>query len=246
MDRPMDEKMVLITGAGRRRGMGAAAARKLAGQGAKVFIADICDEEGLAVASEIGAGCRYLHLDVTRPEDWRAALEIVDEEDGFLGLVNNAAYYAPGTVNDATDEDFDRHMQVNQLGPFMGMKIAAPLMRRRGGGSIVNVSSTSGLKASARAIAYCGTKWALRGMTKAAAVELARDGIRVNSIHPGPVGTDMIDIYSKEEQQARTALVPLKRNGTPEEIADLIAFLLSDASAYMTGSEIAIDGGITL
>jgi len=141
---------------------------------------------------------------------------------------------------------FEAHMRVNQLGPFLGMKAVVPLMEKSGGGSIANISSTAGLRGSPGAMAYSATKWALRGMTKAAAVDLAPRKIRVNSIHPGPIDTEMLSIRSPEQNAARLELVPMKRMGTAEEIANLVVYLLSDESGYVTGAEVAIDGGATL
>lgn len=241
----MDGRVFLITGAGREGGQGAAEAELLLSRGASVIIGDVTQDEGLAVAARLDARCRYVHLDVTSPEDWAAAMAAAEELGGLHGLVNNAAVYVPGHLEETTPEEFMLHMRVNQLGPFLGMKAAVPLLEKTGG-SIVNVSSSSGLKGSARSIAYCGTKWALRGMTKAVALDLGPRGIRVNSIHPGPVETRMIMGWDEATRAARTATVPLRRNGKVTEVADLVAFLLSDQALFITGAEIAIDGGITL
>ena len=141
---------------------------------------------------------------------------------------------------------FERHMRVNQLGCFLGMKAVVSLMEQSGSGSIVNISSTAGLRGSPGAIAYSATKWALRGVTKAAAVDLAPRKIRVNSIHPGPIDTEMLKVRTLEQNASRLQLVPMKRMGTADEVASLVAFLLSDESGYITGAEVAIDGGATL
>lgn len=240
-------KTVLITGAGRRRGQGAAEAAFLIERGARVVVGDIADAEGAALAQELGAACRYVHLDVTSEADWQAAIAAAEALGGALnGLVNNAAVYIPNRLADISAAEFNLHMQVNQLGAFLGMKYAAAALARAGGGSIVNVSSSAGLKGSARALAYCATKWALRGMTKAVAQDLGKQSIRVNSIHPGPIDTGMLDGFSAEQRAQRAAIVPLGREGTVAEVAELVAFLLSDRSAFITGAEIAIDGGITL
>lgn len=182
---------------------------------------------------------------MSREEDWEAALRAAGR-GGLHGLINNAAYYRPNPLRQASAQEFSAHMSVNQLGVFLGMKLAAPLLEAAGGGSIVNVSSTAGLKGSPRAIAYCASKWAVRGMTKAAAVDLAAIKVRVNSIHPGPIATPMLDVFTPEQRRQRTDLVPLRREGTVAEVAALALFLLSDESAFITGAEIAIDGGITL
>jgi 3alpha(or 20beta)-hydroxysteroid dehydrogenase len=141
---------------------------------------------------------------------------------------------------------FERHMRVNQLGCFLGMKAVVPPMERSGGGSIVNISSVAGLRGSPGAIAYSATKWALRGMTKAAAIDLAPRKIRVNSVHPGPIDTEMLSVQTPEQSQRRLQAVPMKRRGTAEEVASLVLFLLSEESGYITGAEVAIDGGATL
>lgn len=235
-------KVILISGAGRKRGQGAAEARKLVDRGAAVLIGDICDDEGADVVSEIGTSCRYVHLDVTSEADWQKAVEAAAQLGQLSGLVNNAAVYIPKPLAETSSEQFNLHMQVNQYGAFLGMKVVAPILAKHGGGSIVNVSSVAGLKGSPGAIAYCSTKWAVRGMSKAAAVDLARFNIRVNSIHPGPIDTDMIASISAERRRR----VPLGRDGSPDEVADLVCFLLSDSSVYITGAEITIDGGAVL
>lgn len=246
MDREFDGKVILISGAGRARGQGAGEAQFLAARGARVILGDICDDEGRTVAEKIGANARYVHLDVTDEAHWSAALDVARSWGGLHGLVNNAAVYIPKPLLEATKDEFALHMQVNQLGSFLGMKHCAPLIADSGGGSIVNVSSTAGLKGSARALAYSATKWALRGMSKAAAVDLARFGIRVNSIHPGPIETPMLDGFTPEQRKQRMQIVPLKREGTVEEVAELVAFLLSTRSGFITGAEISIDGGLTV
>jgi 3alpha(or 20beta)-hydroxysteroid dehydrogenase len=217
----------------------------LVAAGARVLIGDICDE-GRDVASDLGERCRYVRLDVTKEEGWMEALAAAKQWGGLHGLVNNAAVYIPKRLADTSSQEFELHMQVNQLGSFLGMKLASPLMAESGGGSIVNVSSTAGLRGSARAIAYCATKWALRGMTKAAAVDLARFGIRVNSFHPGPIETGMLAGSTAAQRAQRISMVPLEREGTVDEVAELVSFLLSERSSYITGAEIAIDGGLTL
>lgn len=233
---------VLITGAA--RGQGEAEARALVAEGARVLITDVLDEAGATLAAELGPMASYRRLDVTSEADWGAAMEAAGGR--LNGLVNNAAYYAPNFLRQATTKEFVTHMMVNQLGPFLGMKFAAPLLEAAGGGSIVNVSSTAGLKGSPRSIAYCGTKWAVRGMTKAAAADLAGIKVRVNSIHPGPIETPMLEAFTPEQRRQRMEIVPLRREGKTEEVARLVLFLLSSESAYITGAEIAIDGGVTL
>jgi 3alpha(or 20beta)-hydroxysteroid dehydrogenase len=237
-------KVVLISGGA--RGQGAAEARLLVAEGAKVVIGDVLAEDGQRLAVELGPAARFLHHDVTSEADWSAAVEAAVAFGGLHGMVNNAGIYIPRSLMETDAALFERHTRVNQLGCFLGMKAVVPAMQRAGGGSIINISSTAGLRGSPGAFAYSATKWALRGMTKAAAIDLASRGIRVNSVHPGPIDTDMLKVRTPEENAARTQLVPMKRMGTAEEVARLVLFLLSDDSAYMTGAEVSIDGGVSL
>jgi 3alpha(or 20beta)-hydroxysteroid dehydrogenase len=163
---------------------------------------------------------------------------------GLNGLVNNAGIYRPTTIQETDAALMEAHFRVNQLGVFLGLKMAAPLLKRCNGGSIVNISSTAGLQGIPNAIAYVGTKWAVRGMTKAAAIELASSNIRVNSVHPGLIDTEMLS--AREDLDRRAALIPLKRMGTAADVAHLVLFLLSDESAYITGAEISVDGALSL
>ena len=148
----------------------------------------------------------------------------------------------PAALMETDDALWQRHIQINQYGCFLGMKAVVPAMERSGGGSIVNISSVAGLKGSPGSFAYAATKWALRGMTKSAAIDLGGRKIRVNSVHPGPIDTDMIAFRTPEQREERMKQVPMHRYGTPEEVAQLVAFLLSDESSYITGAEISIDG----
>jgi 3alpha(or 20beta)-hydroxysteroid dehydrogenase len=237
-------KIVLISGGA--RGQGAAEARLFVAEGAKVVIGDVLEAEGQRLAAELGNAVVFVRQDVTREEDWATAIDAAAALGGLHGLVNNAGIYQPKTLMETDTALFERHMRVNQLGCFLGMQAVVPLMERSGGGSIVNVSSVAGLRGSPGAIAYSATKWALRGMTKAAAVDLAPRRIRVNSIHPGPIDTEMLNVRTPEQNQRRLQAVPMKRMGTAEEVANLVLFLLSDESGYITGAEVAIDGGATL
>ena len=237
-------KIILISGGA--RGQGAAEARACIAEGARVVIGDVLDDAGKALAAQLGNGAVYIHHDVTKEEDWDAAVKAAEAMGGLHGLVNNAGIYRPARLMDTDAALFEAHMRVNQLGPFLGMKAVVPLMEKSGGGSIANISSTAGLRGLPGCIAYSGTKWALRGMTKAAAADLAPRKIRVNSIHPGPIDTEMLHVHTSEQKEARLQFVPMKRMGTAEEIANLVVYLLSDESGYVTGAEIAIDGGATL
>ncbi|MDB5400608.1 MAG: hypothetical protein JWQ55_2626 [Rhodopila sp.] len=238
-------KIILISGGA--RGQGAAEARLFVAEGAKVVIGDVLEAEGQRLAAELGNAAVFVRQDVTRENDWAKATDAATILGGGLhGLVNNAGIYQPNTLMDTDTELFERHMRVNQLGCFLGMKAVVPLMEKSGGGSIVNISSVAGLRGSPGAIAYSATKWALRGMTKAAAVDLAPRKIRVNSIHPGPIDTEMLNVRTPEQNQRRLQAVPMKRMGTAQEVANLVLFLLSEESGYITGAEVAIDGGATL
>ncbi|MFM2151081.1 MAG: hypothetical protein RLZZ187_3387 [Pseudomonadota bacterium] len=237
-------KVALITGAA--RGMGAAEARLFAAEGAKVVLTDVLEAEGRAVAAEIGAAARWHHHDVTREEDWAAAIALARQDFGGLDvLVNNAGIYQPSPLAHCETALFERIWRVNQLGVFLGMRAAVPAMRARGGGAIVNISSIAGLRGFPGAVAYVGTKWAVRGMTKTAAVELAPDRIRVNSVHPGLIDTPMIAANTPEVNAGVVAATPLKRAGSAEEVARLVLFLASEEASYITGAEVAVDGGWT-
>ena len=246
----MDGKVALISGGA--RGQGAAEARIFAQEGAKVVIGDVLDVDGTRVAAEIaesGGDALFVHLDVTNEDDWRTAIETAVASFGKLDvLVNNAAIWRGGRVEDTTVEDWDTIMDVNARGVFLGTKLAIPEMRKAGGGSIINISSTAGLVGGPRSTAYPASKGAVRLFTKATAVQYAQEDIRANSIHPGPIETTMIqEVWqgmesNREESLART---PLGRIGTPDDIAYGALFLASDESSYMTGSELVIDGGST-
>jgi 3alpha(or 20beta)-hydroxysteroid dehydrogenase len=243
MDR-LKGKVILISGGA--RGQGAAEARLFVAEGAQVVIGDVLEAEGHQLLSELGSSANFVRQDVTQERDWETAIDAAASLGGLHGLVNNAGIYQPRSLMETDSELFERHTRVNQLGCFLGMKAVVPLMEQSGGGSIVNISSVAGLRGSPGALAYSATKWALRGMTKAAAIDLAPRKIRVNSVHPGPIDTDMLKVRTPEQNQQRLQLVPMKRMGTPEEVASLVLFLLSDESGYVTGAEIAIDGGATL
>jgi 3alpha(or 20beta)-hydroxysteroid dehydrogenase len=240
----LNGKVILISGGA--RGQGAAEARLFVAEGARVVIGDVLEAEGRKLASELGPAAVFLRQDVTQETDWAATVNAAEKLGGLHGLVNNAGIFQPRALMETDSELFERHMRVNQLGCFLGMKAVVPLMERSGGGSIANISSVAGLRGSPGAIAYSATKWALRGMTKAAAVDLAPRRIRVNSVHPGPIDTEMLKVRTPEQNRQRLEQVPMKRMGTAEEVARLVLFLLSDESGYITGAEVTIDGGATL
>ena len=242
-------KVAIITGAA--RGQGAEEARMFAKEGAKVVLADVTDQEGTAVAAEIaemGGAALYVHLDVTNEDEWDAAVQSAVASFGKLDiLVNNAGIWRRGHVLETSSDQWDDIMDVNAKGVFLGTKAAIPEMRKAGGGSIVNISSTAGLVGSKTSAAYSASKGAVRIFTKSTAVQYAAEGIRANSIHPGPIDTDMgdqvwPDAASKVASVTRTAL---NRMGTPEDIAYGALYLASDESSFVTGSELVIDGGVT-
>lgn len=238
------DQVFLISGGA--RGLGEAQARQLVAEGARVVIGDVLTDVGLALAVELGSACLFQPLDVTSEAQWAAAVATAEQLGPLSGLVNNAGVYTPMSLLDTDTAQFERHTRVNQLGTFLGMRAAVPAFERAGGGAIVNMSSTVALRSAPNSIAYTASKWAVRGMTKAAALELADRHIRVNSVHPGVIDTDMISIRSHEDNLRRVQQVPMKRLGTKEEIAKLVLFLLSEDSRYMTGSEVAMDGGAAL
>ncbi|MBC51558.1 MAG: cyclopentanol dehydrogenase [Chloroflexi bacterium] len=236
---------------GAARGQGAEEARMFAKEGAKVVLADVTDQEGTAVAAEIaemGGDALYVHLDVTNEDEWDAAVQSAVASFGKLDiLVNNAGIWRRGHVLETSSDQWDDIMDVNAKGVFLGTKAAIPEMRKAGGGSIVNISSTAGLVGSKTSAAYSASKGAVRIFTKSTAVQYAAEGIRANSIHPGPIDTDMgdqvwPDAASKSASVTRTAL---NRMGTPEDIAYGALYLASDESSFVTGSELVIDGGVT-
>jgi 3alpha(or 20beta)-hydroxysteroid dehydrogenase len=243
----LDGKVAMITGAA--RGQGAAAGRVFHAEGARVILLDVRDDLGKSVASELGDRARYQRADVTSQADWAAAVRTAEEEFGPVSvLLNNAAVLRRGTVENTTREDFTQLMDINVWGCLLGMQEVIPSMRRAGGGSIINVSSTGGLIGQAGATGYTASKFAVRGLTKAAAIELAPD-IRVNSLHPGWVDTLMVrdpSVTSDEDYNERLRpVVPMGRAAQPEELARAALFLASDLSSYLTGSELVVDGGRT-
>jgi len=244
----LDGKVALITGGA--RGMGKSHVRHFVEQGAKVVFGDVLDDRGETVAEALGAqSCRYLHHDVTSEADWARAVAAAVETFGGLDVcVNNAGVLAFGSITEMPLADFRRIMDVNAVGCWLGMKSAAGPMKAAGAGSIVNISSIEGLTGAAECSAYAASKFAVRGMTKAAAQELGRFGIRVNSVHPGGILTRMVlenaETMDPERGERYFKALPLGRFGEPIEISRLVAFLASDESSYCTGSEFVADGGI--
>jgi 3alpha(or 20beta)-hydroxysteroid dehydrogenase len=231
-------KVALISGGA--RGMGESHARMLVAEGAKVVIGDIRDDEGAALASELGDAVRYVHLDVTDPSDWAAAAATAVSEFGTVNvLVNNAAIINYGPVKTFDLTKWQRVLDVNVTGTLLGIQASVDPMIAAGGGSIVNISSIEGLRGSPWVHAYATSKWAVRGLTKSAALELAPNNIRVNSIHPGFIRTAMT---AKLPQDALN--IPLGRAGEPQDVSSFVLFLASDESSYATAAEFVVDGGL--
>ncbi|HUS25032.1 MAG TPA: SDR family oxidoreductase [Candidatus Binatia bacterium] len=232
-------KTALVTGAA--RGMGAATARVFAQEGAKVFAADVLDDDGEKLAKD--AGITYLHLDVTDEAQWQSVLQRCGTLDV---LVNNAGVLLFKALRDTSRAEFERVLNVNLLGTFLGTKLAGTAMAQRKRGSIVNISSVDGMKAANGLAAYCASKWGIRGLTKVAAMELGHQGVRVNSVHPGGIDTAMGNPYAepKAKVNQRYGMVPMQRVGDAEEVARVSLFLASDESSYLCGAEIAVDGGM--
>ncbi len=246
----LEGKSCLISGGS--KGLGAAQARLFVREGARVAVGDIRDSDGARLVDELrasGADALYVRLDVTSEADWESAVSAVIAEFGALDvLVNNAGIYNRAPVEETTLEEWERVMDVNSTGVFLGTKHAIPAMRRSGGGSIVNMSSVAGLVGSRTQTVYNASKGAVRLLTKSTAVQYAPAGIRANSVHPGVIETDMINevIRTEEERATRMSLTPIGRFGTAEDVANGVLFLASDEASYVTGAELVIDGGLTV
>ncbi|WP_075981382.1 glucose 1-dehydrogenase [Bacillus massilinigeriensis] len=239
----LENKVAIITGAA--QGMGAAHAKLFVEQGAKVVLTDLNEEKGQALATELGENAIFVKQNVTSEDDWNNVLAVAEEKFGQVNvLVNNAGITMAKSILDISVEEYRRIVDINQTSVFIGIKTVAPSMIKSGGGSIVNISSMNGLVAGA--VGYTDTKFAVRGLTKAAAMNLAPMGIRVNSVHPGVIATPMVvQEDTKAAVEAFSAHIPLKRVAQPEEVSNLVLFLASDESSYSTGSEFIIDGGLT-
>jgi len=236
----VDDKVVLISGGA--RGMGAAHAEALVSEGACVVIGDVLAEEGQAVAEKLGGSAYFEHLDVTDPDRWAVVVDAALDRFGRLdALVNNAGIGRAGSLRGSSVSDWQRVLDVNLTGAYLGMRAAVEPMIAGGGGSIVNISSVQGLAGSAHMHSYVAAKFGLRGITKSAAVELAQYNIRVNSIHPGLVHTPM----SKGVTAEFITPIPMGRGALPAEVSTFVVFLISDESSYATGAEFVVDGGLT-
>ena len=238
----LDGRVALVTGGA--RGQGAAEAAIFAREGAIVVITDVLDEQGERRAGEIG--CGYLHLDVTSESGWAEAVADTVKRYGRIDvLMNNAGIFQPARLLNTTTEIWNRTVAINQTGVFLGMRTVVPAMIEAGnGGSIINTSSIAGLEGGFGATAYVATKWAVTGMTKTVAKEVGRHGIRVNSIHPGVIVTDMIEEMVSGKEEKIASRQPIQRLGQPEDIAEMALFLASDRSSYCSGQAFTVDGGV--
>lgn len=237
----MAGRVALVTGGA--RGMGASTVRRLVAEGAQVVITDVLDAEGEALAAELGENAVYAHLDVTDEAGWAKVAELAKEKFGpVTALVNNAGIVLQAPTLETSADDFRKVLDVNVTGVFLGTRAIVPQMIEAGGGAVVNISSAAGIVGMPNLSAYCASKWGVRGMTKAMALDLGHQGVRVNSIHPGAIRTPMA--AGIEDEHMGHQAIP--RVGEPEEIAAAVAFLVSDDAQDITGAELAVDGGMVL
>jgi 3alpha(or 20beta)-hydroxysteroid dehydrogenase len=233
-------KVALITGAA--RGMGAAHARRFIAEGARVVLGDILDAEGAALAAELGFDARYIRLDVTKPDDWAAAVALCVADFGGLHiLVNNAGIFGGAAIVDHPLDLWQRMIEINLTGVFLGIRAATSALVASGSGSIINISSVAGLRGAPGGSAYVASKFGVRGLTKAVAAELAPFGVRCNSVHPGIIDTPMAEGLNTQGYD-----YPLGRMARSEEVTNLVLYLASDEASYSTGSEFIVDGGLTM
>ena len=246
----LENKIAIVTGGA--MGQGAEIARAYVAEGARVVIADVAKEQGQALADELcrehsDGAAHFAHHDVSDAASWAAVVDDANARFGAVNvLANNAGILRFGDIERMPAEEVELLWRVNQLGVFLGMQAVSRTMRKNGGGSIINASSVEGLAGMPSCTAYAATKWAIRGMTKCAAMELGPKGIRVNSVHPGMIDTPMTRVHGGDAaMEYGASKVPLRRVGTPEDIAPVYVFLASDESSYINGAEIAVDGGVT-
>lgn len=237
----LEGKIAIVTGGG--SGMGASHCRRFVREGAMVICTDIDTAGGNAVAAELGDACRFVKHDVASAESWQRVCEEAERLGPVSILVNNAGVTFEAPIAEFSEEMYNKIVAVNQTGTFLGCRAVVPLMQRAGGGSIVNISSVAGLCGFDKGAVYCASKFAVRGLSKALAVELGKLGIRVNSVHPGVVRTPMIE--GTDAPQLVQPMIPLRRISEPEELTNLVLFLASDEASYCTGAEFVADGGLS-
>lgn len=237
-------KVAIITGGA--RGMGEAHVRAFIKEGARVVLTDRLVDAGQALAAELGPNALFVEGDVSRPDSWVKLIEAAETAFGPVNvLVNNAGILLMNSLETESEADFRRVVEVNQMGVFFGMKAVLPSMRKAGGGSIVNIASTASCVGAEGIFSYVASKWAVRGMTKAAALELAKDNIRVNAVHPSEIETPMVKEMEDAGAAVSTDILPMKRLGKPHEVSAVVLFLASDESSFVTGSDYMVDGGLT-
>jgi 3alpha(or 20beta)-hydroxysteroid dehydrogenase len=236
----LDGKIALITGGA--RGQGAAEAARFVLEGATVYITDVLVDDGRAAAQRMGDAVRFLEHDVTSEADWISVVEAIVGAEGRIDiLVNNAGIFKIARALETSLDDWNRMIAVNQTGVFLGIRECGRIMKQQGSGSIINISSVAGLGGVGIAHAYSASKWAVRGMTKSAALEFSRSGVRVNSVHPGIIDTDMM----RESGVTNPADgIPIGRAGTADDVANVVLFLASDESSYCSGHEFVVDGAM--
>lgn len=241
----LQNKVAVITGGA--RGMGAATSKLFVAEGAKVVIADVLDKEGEALAQELAGKAIFVHHDVTDEDSWRNVIAAAQKHFGAIDvLVNNAGILLFKSILQTSKQEYERVLDVNLVGSFLGVKIVGEHMIANGGGSIVNISSVDGMKGANSLAAYSSSKWGVRGLTRVAAMEFGHRGVRVNSIHPGGINTVMANpnAVDRSEIDKQYGHVPLQRAADSEEVARVSLFLASDDASYMTGAELAVDGGM--
>lgn len=240
----LEGKVAIITGAA--RGMGAMHVRRFVEEGCSVLMTDVLEAEGSRLASALGKSVEFRRQDVSQPSDWETVAKACLERFGRIDiLINNAGIIIPGSIEETTIDMYMKVFQINELGTFLGMKAVLPYMKAAASGSIVNISSSSGLVGVPNTVAYTASKFAVRGMTKVAANEYANHNVRVNSVHPGIIDTPLLGDGTPETKAEIARQTPLNRMGLPVEVSNLVLFLASDEAAFCTGAEFVIDGGQT-
>ena len=235
-------KIALITGGA--RGQGRQEAERFAAEGATVYITDVLDDVGAAAADELGDAVAFLHHDVTSEDDWAAVIAGIIEQHGRIEiLVNNAGIFSMTAALDTSIEAWNQMVAINQTGVFLGIRDVGRVMCEQGSGSIINISSIAGLAGVGRAHAYAATKWAVRGMSKSAAIEFAAHGVRVNSVHPGIIDTDMLREFGGNIERI-TESIPMGRTASADEVANVVLFLASEEASYCSGHEFVVDGAM--